>query len=148
MSLLSSTSQTALDAMNRYYEAFNAGDHAGMIALLADDVAHDTNQGTRETGKEKFAAFLKRMNECYEEQLSDLVLWVDGHGTRAAAEFTVLGKYVRTDEGLPAATGQTYTLPAGAFFSLDRGLITRVTMYYNLADWLRQVGAEPGSFRL
>ncbi|MDB6069303.1 MAG: isopropylmalate/homocitrate/citramalate synthase, partial [Verrucomicrobiales bacterium] len=76
------------------------------------------------------------------------VLWVDGHGTRSAAEFTVMGKYVRTDEGLPAATGQTYTLPAGAFFSLDRGLITRVTMYYNLADWLRQVGAEPGSFRL
>ncbi|MEL7089310.1 MAG: isopropylmalate/homocitrate/citramalate synthase, partial [Planctomycetota bacterium] len=30
---------------------------------------------------------------------------------------------------------------AGSFFTLRDGLICRVTTYYNLADWLRQVSA-------
>ena len=62
-------------------------------------------------------------------------------GARAAAEFTVHGTYKATDSGLPPATGQTYVLPAGAFFDTRDGLIARVTNTYNLADWLRQVGA-------
>ncbi len=51
----------------------------------------------------------------------------------------VNGTYLQTDEGLPEATGQSYRLPAGSFFSLQDGLITRVVTYYNLADWTRQV---------
>ena len=49
------------------------------------------------------------------------------------------GKYLATDEGLPEANGQTYVLPAGAFLAIDGGKITRLTMYYNLADWTKQV---------
>jgi steroid delta-isomerase-like uncharacterized protein len=61
--------------------------------------------------------------------------------TRAAAEFVVHGRYLATDEGLPEAKGQTYVLPAGAFLEVREGRIARVTTYYNLQDWLRQVGA-------
>jgi hypothetical protein len=32
-------------------------------------------------------------------------------------------------------------LPAGAFFDLEGGLISRVTVYYNLTDWIAQVSA-------
>ena len=31
------------------------------------------------------------------------------------------------------------SLPAGIFFELDEGLISRVSTYYNLADWITQV---------
>jgi len=51
----------------------------------------------------------------------------------------VHGKYIATGEGLPPAKGQTYVLPAGTFFEIDDGLITRVTTYYNLKDWTAQV---------
>ena len=51
----------------------------------------------------------------------------------------VNGTYLETDEGLPAANGQGYRLPAGSFFSLIDGKISRVVTYYNLADWIRQV---------
>ena len=44
-----------------YYAAFNAKDVSGFLALLADDVIHDINQGGREHGKKAFAAFLARM---------------------------------------------------------------------------------------
>lgn len=131
----------ALALLTRYYAAFNAGDWEGMLACLADDVAHDINQGGRQTGKDAFRAFLAHMERCYREQLEDLVLMANDEGTRAAAEFVVHGAYLATDDGLPEATGQTYVLPAGAFFDLDDGMITRVSVYYNLADWERQVGA-------
>jgi steroid delta-isomerase-like uncharacterized protein len=127
------------ELISRYYAAFNAADWEGMLALLTPDVAHDINQGGRETGVDAFRAFLARMNRCYAEQLADIVIMAEGD--RAAAEFVVHGRYIATDEGLPAATGETYTLPAGAFFGIRAGRIARVTNFYNTADWLKQVGA-------
>ena len=126
--------------VQRYYAAFNAGDMVGFLSLLTDDVAHDINQGKRETGKAAFASFMQHMNRCYREQLADLVVMASDDGSRAAAEFTVLGTYLATDEGLPPASGQTYRLPAGAFFEIRDGRVARVTNYYNLPDWIAQVG--------
>ncbi|MDE2618974.1 MAG: nuclear transport factor 2 family protein [Sphingomonadales bacterium] len=130
----------ALALIGRYYAAFNAGDGEAMLACLSDDVAHDINQGTRQVGKAAFRAFLAHMDRCYREQLADIVVMANDDGTRAAAEFTVHGAYLADDAGLPPATGQTYVLPAGAFFTLAKGAITRVSVYYNLADWIAQVG--------
>ena len=129
-----------IDLLERYYSAFNAGDSEGMLTCLSADVAHDINQGARQQGKEAFRAFLAHMDRSYRERLEDIVLMANADGSRAAAEFTVHGEYLATDEGLPEAAGQTYVLPAGAFFEVADGLIRRVTVYYNLEDWIRQVG--------
>ena len=122
-----------------YFDAFNIGDVAGMLACLSDDVAHHVNEGQVRAGKEAFRAFCEHMNHCYRENLTDMVIFDAEGGTRAAAEYVVNGTYLNTDDGLPEASGQTYRLPAGSFFSLENGLITRVVTYYNLADWMRQV---------
>lgn len=122
-----------------YLDAFNRGDRATMLGLLAEDVAHDVNQGGREVGRDAFAAFLARMDRCYRERLADIVVMASADGTRAAAEFVVHGEYLATDEGLPEARGQRYLLPAGAFFALRNGRIARVTMHYNLAEWVAQI---------
>lgn len=132
---------TAIRLIERYYAAFNAGDMPAFLELLDDGVAHDINQGRRETGKAAFAAFMQHMNRCYREQLTDLVIMASDDGQRAAAEFIVNGTYLTTDEGLPPAAGQTYRLPAGAFFEIRAGRVARVTNYYNLQDWIAQVGA-------
>jgi steroid delta-isomerase-like uncharacterized protein len=128
--------------IERYYAAFNAGDNEGTLACLAEDVVHDVNQGARRTGKAAFRAFSAHMERCYAEQLESIVVMVAADGARAAAEFDVLGTYIETDEGLPPASGQTYRLPAGAFFEVRDGLIARVTTYYNLAAWLKQISAQ------
>jgi len=133
--------QDAVNLIQSYYAAFNAGEWDAFLALLTDDVVHDINHGACETGRDAFRAFMARMNRSYAEKIVDLVVMADDTGTRAAAEFVVEGKYLVTDEGLPEATGQTYRLPAGAFFAIEGGRVARVTNYYNLADWLRQVGA-------
>lgn len=122
-----------------YYDRFNAGDIDGFLDLLTEDVAHDINQGGQEIGKPAFARFLRRMNRCYREHLTDIVVMVDPTGARAAAEFTVHGTYLASDEGLPPARGQTYVLPAGAFFAVRDGKVARISNYYNLQDWIDQV---------
>ena len=134
----------ARTVIDTYYAAFNRGDWQGMLDCLADDVAHDVNQGSRQTGKPAFAGFLAHMERCYRERLSEIAVMVAPDGRRAAAEFVVDGTYCSTDEGLPPAAGQTYRLPAATLFALTaetRPKIVRVTTYYNLQDWLKQVGA-------
>lgn len=133
-------STNALQTIERYYACFNANDHEGMLALLDEAVQHDINQGGREVGKDAFARFLKRMDHHYQERVVDLVVMASTDGRRGAAEFRILGRYLRTDDGLPDADGQTYDLPVGAFFALADSRITRVSNYYNLQDWIRQVG--------
>lgn len=132
--------QASQALIENYYAAFNAGDMDTFLNLLTDDVVHDINQGGREVGKAAFREFMNRMNRNYKEQLVDMVIMTSDDGTRAAAEFVVLGEYLVTDEGLPPANGQKYRLPAGAFFDIRGGKVARITNYYNLQDWIAQVG--------
>lgn len=136
-------SQTAaLALLQDYYAVFNSGDREAMLALLTEDVVHDINQGAAEIGREAFRSFLQRMDRCYAEQVEELVVFASADGARGAAEFYISGTYLSTDTGLPPATGQKYRLRVGAFFEMRGGKVARVTNYYNLEDWLRQVGAN------
>lgn len=130
---------TATELVQAYYAAFNAGDMPAFLDLLAEDVVHDINQGERQVGKATFAAFMDKMNRCYRERLADIVVMQNAAGDRAAAEFVVHGEYLADDEGLPPANGQTYVLPAGAFFEIQDGKVARISNYYNLNDWIAQV---------
>jgi steroid delta-isomerase-like uncharacterized protein len=134
-------SDVAIAAVLAYYAAFNKRDWKGVLATLKDDVVHDVNQGRREEGRAKFGTFLECAGVHYKEQVRDLIVMSCPDGKRASAEFVVHGEYLETDEGLPPARGQKYVLPAGAFFELAKGRIARVTTYYNLQDWIRQVTA-------
>lgn len=125
--------------IQKYYDAFNRGDMQEFLDLLTDDVEHAINQGGVERGKDAFAKFMDSMNDHYREQIQDLVVMVDETGARAAAEFKVKGTYLKTGAGLPAARGQSYLLPVGAFFTIRGGKVARVTNYYNLQSWLEMV---------
>ncbi|MFN7163455.1 MAG: ketosteroid isomerase-related protein [Hyphomonas sp.] len=127
------------DLIIRYYAAFNAKDWTGMAACVSDDLNHFVNEGDKRGGRKAFAEFIAHMDDCYDELLTDIVVMPSADGTRAAAEFIVNGTYKKTDVDLPDARGQQYRLPAGAFFDVKDGLIQRVTTYYNLKEWIRQV---------
>ena len=129
----------ALATLRNYYEALNRHDPAGAVAMLADDVVHELNQGPREVGKTAFREFLQRMEYCYLEQLVDIRLLVSADGTRAAAEYTVVGEYIADDIGMPPANSQRYRMPGAAFFALRDGRIQRVSDHYNLQEWFSQI---------
>jgi len=110
-----------------------------MLSLLHSEVRHEPNQGDVRIGNEKFTEFMQKMDEAYEEILTELVFFTSSDDTRIAAEFVVNGVYKQAEEGLPPAHDQTYILPAGAFLEVKEGKITRVTTYYNLPLWIKLV---------
>lgn len=129
-----------LKIVKNYYAAFNNKDWDGMLALIGDDIRHEPNQGEPREGKELFKAFLKKMDESYEETLTNMKFYVseDNDGS-IAAEFTVNGIYNKAEEGLPSAEGQAYVLPAAAFLKVRDGKIVRVATHYNLELWIELV---------
>ncbi len=133
------TRTETLALIARYYAAFNAGDPDGMLSCLTDDIEHRVNEGVPRIGHAMFAEFCSYMGVSYREQLQDMVIFATDDGTRAAAEFMVHGTYLQTDPGLPEAKGQTYIIPAGGFFEVRGGRISRITTFYNLNDWIAQV---------
>lgn len=135
------TRAEAMALIGRYYAAFNAGDAAGMLDCVAEDVEHRVNEGGIRRGRAKFAEFCSHMGVSYREELKDMVIFASDDGARGAAEFVVHGEYLQTDPGLPEAKRQRYILPAGGFFELRDGKIARVTTFYNLNDWIAQVSA-------
>ncbi|MEA9355692.1 ketosteroid isomerase-related protein [Bacteriovorax sp. PP10] len=123
----------------RYFEVFNAGDAAAMLALVDDNIEHDINQGKTQFGKTKFEAFLHHMNACYKEDIKDLIIMVSDNGKNASAEFMVHGTYLKTDGTLPKASNQKYSIRAGSFFEIKNNKILRVSTYYNLPHWIELV---------
>lgn len=130
---------SALETVKKYYDCFNNKDWQGMLALVHPEIKHQPNQGDERIGIELFTAFLQMMDECYEETLTEIVLLSEPTGNRVAAEFIVNGIYKKGDEDSPAAHGQKYVLPAGAFLEVKSDKITRVTTYYNLPLWIKLV---------
>ncbi|WP_044171329.1 nuclear transport factor 2 family protein [Flectobacillus major] len=130
---------TSLDLVKQYYTCFNNKDWNGMLALLHPEVRHEANQGDVRIGIEKFTEFLQKMDESYEETLTDMVFFAEPSDSRVAVEFVVNGIYKKGEEGLPEAHNQTYVLPAGAFLAVKDGKISRVTTYYNLPLWIELV---------
>jgi steroid delta-isomerase-like uncharacterized protein len=130
---------TALDIVKQYYAYFNQKNWDGMLSLLHPKVHHEPNQGEARIGNEKFTEFMQKMDEAYEETLTDMVFFNSSDDTRIAAEFVVNGVYKKAEEGLPPAHGQSYVLPAGAFLEVKEEKITRVTTYYNLPLWIKLV---------
>jgi steroid delta-isomerase-like uncharacterized protein len=130
---------TALETVDKYYDCFNKRNWAGMLALLDPEIRHEPNQGEPRIGIEHFTAFLKHMDESYEETLTDMVLFSEPKNNRVAAEFVVNGIYKKGEEDLPEAHGQKYVLPAAAFLEVKNGKITRITTYYNLPLWIKLV---------
>lgn len=129
----------SIEIVLAFYTAFNRSDWAGMLALLADNVVHDMNQGPREVGKPAFAAYLQRVTTSYSEQLRDIVVMVAPDGHRAAAEYMAHGTYVADDVGMAPARGQRYVVPGGAFFDIRNNRIQRISNYFNEQEWISQV---------
>jgi steroid delta-isomerase-like uncharacterized protein len=130
---------TILEIVQQYYTYFNQKNWDGMLSLVDYEVKHETNQGDVRIGIEKFAAFLQKMDECYDENLTNMVFFTEPSQQRIAVEFTVNGIYKKGDEDLPPAHNQSYLLPAAAFLEVKNDKITRITTYYNLPLWIELV---------
>jgi len=132
----------AATLITAYYDAFNRGDHIGAVSERARAEAISRILYPADESPQGQELRLRRMDRCYRERLEGIRVIASADGSHAAAEYVVHGEYLADDEGLPPARGQRYVLPGGAFFDVRDGKIARVTNYYNLDDWIAQVGGK------
>lgn len=128
---------TTESVMRAYFDAFNRYDTDALLDTLDENVVHVINEGATEVGKEAFRKFKAHMDECYREEIRDACYMTNGE--RGAVEFICAGTYLATDGSLPPARGQTYAIPAAAFFEVKKGKITRITSYYSLKGWIEAI---------
>jgi len=129
----------SLDIIKNYYQSFNNKTYDGMLNLLHDSIIHDINQGEQQIGKNQFNIFLQNMDNYYNETLTSFQYMSNHDGSRIAVEFICDGVYKKTCEGLPPAKGQKYHLNVVCIFEIKDSLISRISNYYNLEEWLAQV---------
>lgn len=118
--------------LRRCFDAFNASDHAAILASVSEEVALDIGYGPRETGRDKLRRLLAERAGHFEDRAGDLAIMTDESGVRAAAEFTLRGRYVATAPGFAPASGQSYSVPASILVEVDDGLITRASLHVDM----------------
>lgn len=107
-----------IDLITRFLAALDAGDVPAALALLHEDVVHDTSQAGREIGPDKYRWHLAERSRRARESFHDIAIMATDDGTRAAAEFTLKGR---------GRDGEAYSVNAGMFFSVSDGRIERIT---------------------
>lgn len=117
------------EIITRFIDAWNAGDITEMLGALQEDVALDFQGRERIIGRDAFREYHAENARHFDGQFSDVVVMTNGDGRHAAAEVTSRGTYRETSADLPEASGQSFSVPAGLFFEIDDGAISRVTFY-------------------
>lgn len=119
--------------LERCFAAFNAGDHAGLLENLSDDVVLDLGRSRREIGTERLRWLLAQASRHFQVSVSDIVTMTDEGGGRAAAEFTLRGRHATAD-GLSPASGRSFSEPGGIFVEIDDDLVTRLSIHLDMAS--------------
>jgi steroid delta-isomerase-like uncharacterized protein len=131
----------AVASLRRLFAALNAGDRDGALSCFSGEAVFDTFEGVREIGRERVRWYLAERGRAFGESYRDLVLMTEESGRRAAAEFTLRGVYRAQAEGMPEASGQSFSVPGGAFFDIeDDGRIVRASFVFNALELARQLG--------
>lgn len=74
--------------IQRCFTLLISGDMQAMLDCLSENVAHHVNEGTIRHGREKSAEFCAHMSDCYQENLTNMVIMVSDDGAWAAAVAT------------------------------------------------------------
>lgn len=129
-------------ALLNWTDALNGHDADGVAASFAEDgVLTDVATGQRAEGrtaiKETAEGFIGMFTDLRIEKTATM-----SEGDRYGAEWVMTG--IRTGDipGLPA-TGRSFRVLGAGMGEVRDGLIVRATEYWNMADFLTQVGILP-----
>lgn len=131
------------DWMGPYLEAWNSHDPANVGAYMANDATYeDLAVGVVHEGREAIEAFVNTTHQFSEDYRFTLVSQQQSGG-QYAAEWEMAGTNTGEAAGLPA-TNKPYRIRGVSVGRLDAdGKIVQNRDYWNMADYLTQVGILP-----
>ena len=133
----------------QYAQAWNRHSAQDVVQWMNPDAVYtDTTLGETLRGHGEISRFVDRLAETFSSDYRFEVTNAFATDTQYAAEWTILGTHDRTDGQLPA-TGKPFRVQGVSVGSLREGKISENRDYWNMADFMMQVGllprAEPGS---
>lgn len=132
--------------VERWAAAWNAHDPAAMAALFTDDgVYEDLGFEWYSGGKAMIASWVEVTTAGVADVRIELVdAFQAGH--RATAVWNFAGTHTGSFAPDLPPTGRAFSVRAVSVFELEGDLLRRVTDFYNLATWQRQLGPEAGPY--
>jgi steroid delta-isomerase-like uncharacterized protein len=125
-----------------FYAAYGRRDVEAMMSLVSDDIVEDLSGIGLVTGAQDEREFLSGLLAAFPDLVTE-VTRVIAVGDLVAVEWHRSGTFSGTPwRGLPAS-GKPFVLRGGAFLVVSDNKITRITGYYDTADFARQIGALP-----
>lgn len=132
--------------VERWVEAWNAHNGEQMAALFTDDgVYEDLAFEFVMEGQRGIATWVSITIAGVPDARAELV-YAFRAGDRAAAHWIFSGTHTGVWGPALPPTGQPFSLPVASLFELEGDLIRRVSDYYNLTSFLRQVGLPAGPY--
>ncbi|MBW3096058.1 nuclear transport factor 2 family protein [Pseudohoeflea coraliihabitans] len=131
-----------IDLISRFLAAYSARNIDDMLDCFGEDAALDITNSERVIGRRQIRFALAERLKQFEERVGDIVIMTTENGSRAAAEFTLRGRYRSDADELPPASGQDYALAAGVFCEAEDAGLSRLSLRFNPVELRRQVSGH------
>lgn len=121
--------------------AYNAHDIEGFLSYCTDDVVYEAGAGARVVrGKDEMRTYLSETFSAFPDFKIDLKLVFD-NGKLTANEWVMSGTFQGMLQPLGLEpTGKSFSVRGASIAELQGSKVQRNTDYYNLADFLQQIG--------
>lgn len=131
------------DWFDRYLDAWNSHDGGQVAAYMAENATYeDLAIGVTHEGRDAIKAFVEEAHEFSSDYRFEPVTKQQS-GDQYAAEWEMVGTNTGAAGGMPA-TNKPYRIRGVSIGQVDaNGLIVRNRDYWNMADYLMQVGILP-----
>lgn len=133
----------AADWADRYMEAWNSHDGSAVADFMADDATYeDLALGVVHQGRDAIKAFAAQAHD-FSSDYRFVTVSSQQSGNEYALEWEMIGTNTGEASGLPA-TNKPYRIRGASVGVLDaKGKIKMNRDYWNMADYLIQVGILP-----
>jgi steroid delta-isomerase-like uncharacterized protein len=145
MSDSTSASVGLQDRAQAVIDMWNAHDAAGVVGFMTEDVVRiDFGTGERLEGQAAVREFIERLETTFSSDYRFELGLVIGGDDAVAVEWTMSGTNDGADEqlGLPA-TGRHFEIRGVSVGRRRDGRTAEERVYWNMADYLQQVGLVP-----
>jgi steroid delta-isomerase-like uncharacterized protein len=127
------------------FDAWNVHDAAAVVERMTEDAVYvNLGLGERLEGRAAVREYVDRLATTFSSDYRLEIGLVVGDDESVATEWTMTGTNDGADpqSGLPA-TGQRFRIPGVTISRMRDGQVAESRVYWNLADYLQQVGLMP-----
>lgn len=132
------------EILDEYEAAWSSGDPRRVAALCTDDCLYeDIPLGAVNRGRDAVAAFAAPVMEACPDFRLELTARVGPSDGWAAAEWRITGMHAGDLPGMPR-TDKRFDVRGASIIELEGDKIMRCSDFWDMADFRRQLGLDPG----